>query len=248
MNERHCVHRDHLLAHRLLLREWAMDVGPSSMVNGKRFAIDEDCDDLLRTAGEFVAATPQLRVFGFGALPPACILLMAPLRMLDCGRWNAPETAPTGPLLIVIFFSSCRGFIRAPEGIPLPHRLCRHFSCRALVAVRRDAGGSDSSEQRVVLVRSYVVLFSFAATRSKKKLGGFCFFAEHERAAASKQHDATLAGRAAAAPAAGGGRARACCWRRRGSSCCLLLLLLWALALSPRCLVGCRSPPAAPAC
>lgn len=76
VNERHCVHRDFLLTHRLLLREWAMDLGAEA-ANGKRWAIDEDCDDLLRTAGEFVAATPPLRVFGFGEthsaaqLPPS---------------------------------------------------------------------------------------------------------------------------------------------------------------------------------
>lgn len=38
VNEQHSIHRDYLLTHRLLLREWAMDLGPAGQtLNGKRW-------------------------------------------------------------------------------------------------------------------------------------------------------------------------------------------------------------------
>ena len=69
----HEAHTGELLQHRLLLREWAVEL-PADPQGRRRWAVDEDCDDMLRVCALAVAATPPLKVFGF----PASYALVRP--------------------------------------------------------------------------------------------------------------------------------------------------------------------------
>lgn len=62
--DQHRFHRDLLMGHRLLLREWAVDQGTPGP-DGRRWAFNIDADDMLRQAAEEVETSPMLRVFGF---------------------------------------------------------------------------------------------------------------------------------------------------------------------------------------